>query len=386
MRSYLAAIAAATALAVSANAIADHSAGREGVPDLDHVFVIVLENHNAFTNFGANGILDNPQAPRIQALANKYNVAANYHGAWHPSLPNYIAMITGDFIGTDVIATGHTYPAGSTVGISDDDSASVSTDYPSPPANVSSHRWRVNLPSIAGQLVASGRDWRAYMQNIPAAGTTLANWPGDSNTAKLYAVKHNPFAYVAEVQDDPAQFAKQVPLEQLFGDLGARTVPAFSYIVPDQCRDMHGIGNLLAPCGGINDTDDIDVSRGDDETFWLVSGITGSPVWRQGRNAIFLVFDEGNGPLTCAYDADTGVDVVAGTRLPGPDCYQPANFNDRVVMIVITNYGVRGRIDNRFYNHYSLLKTVEAAFDLPFLGHAADAGTRTLAPLLQPND
>ena len=30
---------------------------------------------------------------------------------WHPSLPNYVAMITGDWVGTDVVATGHTYPA-----------------------------------------------------------------------------------------------------------------------------------------------------------------------------------------------------------------------------------------------------------------------------------
>ena len=384
MRNYLIGLTAAVVLGASGAAVG--SGSREGVPELDHVFVMVLENHNSFTSFGSNGILDNPKAPHIQALAKTYNLAANYNGAWHPSLPNYVAMITGDFVGTDVVATGHSYLAGSTVGISDDDSPSVATDYPSPPANVSTHRWRVNLPSLAGQLAAAGKDWRAYLQNIPSSGTTLANWPGDSNTAKLYAVKHNPFPYVAEIQDSPAEFAKQVPIEQLFSDLGAKTVPAFSYIVPDQCRDMHGIGNVLAPCGGVNDTDDNDVRRGDDETFWLVNGISGSPLWKQGRNAIFVVFDEGNGPLSCAYNPDAGMDVYPGTLLPGADCYQPGNFNDKVVMIVITNYGVKGRVDSHFYNHYSLLKTIEAAFDLPYLGHAADPGTHTLAPLLVPND
>jgi hypothetical protein len=69
---------------------------------------------------------------------------------------------------------------------------------------VSFHRWRVNLPSVAGQLTAHGKDWRAYLQNLPESGTSLANWPRDNNTAKLYAVKHNPFPYVAEIQDDPA--------------------------------------------------------------------------------------------------------------------------------------------------------------------------------------
>jgi hypothetical protein len=301
MHKYLLALSATAALA-SAPALAGNSGdggGRGKVPDLDHVLVVVLENHNAFTSFGSEGIIGNPNAPHITALAQKYNLASNYNGAWHPSLPNYLAMITGNFIGTDVVATGHTYPPGSVVGISDDDSPSVATDYPVPPANASIHRWKVQLPSLAGQLVSHGKDWRAYLQNIPDAGTTLANWPGDNNTAKLYAVKHNPFPYVEEVQNDPAQFAKQVPIEQLFSDLGAGTAPAFSYIVPDQCRDMHGIGNVLAPCGGVNDTDANDVKRGDDETFWLINGIMGSKTWSKGRNALFIVFDEGNGPLTC---------------------------------------------------------------------------------------
>jgi hypothetical protein len=371
MKRTLIGLAVASALSLACGA----ALAQAPVPRLDHVFVIVLENHNSFTSFGSNGILDNPKAPHIQQLAKTYNFASNYNGVWHPSLPNYVAMITGDWVGTDVIGNtqtgGHLYAPNSKVGISDDDSPSVAIDY-GPPANPSFHRWRVEKPSLAGQLVGAGKDWRVYLQNLPEAGTHIANWPGDNNTAKLYAVKHNPFPYIAEVQDNPAQFAKQVPIDQLFSDLGSNHVPAFSYIVPDQCRDMHGLSNPLAPCGGAADTDDNDVRRGDDETFWLVNAITGSPAWEQGRNALFVVFDEGNGPLTCPnYDPDHGVDVAAGTLLPGADCYQPANFNDKVVLIAITNYGVRGVTDDTFYSHYSLLKTIEAAFHLPYLGHAA---------------
>jgi hypothetical protein len=78
------------------------------------------------------------------------------------------------------------------------------------------------------------------------------------------------------------------------------------------------------------------------------------------------------------------VDTVPGSLLPAAKCYDPANFNDRVVFIAITNYGVRGVKDTRFQSHFSLLKTIEAAFRLPYLGHAADATTQTLAPLLTP--
>ncbi len=377
---YLLALSATAALASGQALADDHGVG---VPALDHVFVLVLENHNAFTSFGPEGIIGSPAAPHITALSKQYNFATNYNGVWHPSLPNYVAMITGDWVGTDVVAKGHTYPAGSVVGISDDDSPSVATDYPVPPANASIHRWTVQLPSLAGQLVSHGKDWRVYQQNIPEAGTSLANWPGDNNTGNLYAVKHNPFPYIGEIQNDPVQFAKQVPIEQLFSDIANGTAPAFSYIVPDQCRDMHGLSSVLALCGGVNDTDANDVKRGDDETFWIVNAITGSKTWSKGRNVLFVVFDEGNGPLTCKYNPDTKrrrADVpTTGARL-----LAPKNFNDKVVLIAITNYGIRGVVDNRFYSHYSLLKTIEAAFDLPFIGHVKDDSTKTLAPLLVP--
>ena len=83
MKQILAVMAVASAFTIGA-APANADTGRE-VPKLDHVFVIVLENHNSYTSFGSNGILDNPKAPHIQALAQQYNTATNYNGVWHPS-------------------------------------------------------------------------------------------------------------------------------------------------------------------------------------------------------------------------------------------------------------------------------------------------------------
>jgi len=92
MRTFLFGLAVILTLVVgmpAAQAQENDAREQDGVPKLDHVFVIVLENHNSFNSFGSNGIIGNPQAPNITALWNKYNVATNYNAVWHPSLPNY---------------------------------------------------------------------------------------------------------------------------------------------------------------------------------------------------------------------------------------------------------------------------------------------------------
>src|SRR5207244_13581837 len=114
MRTYRFGLAVSLALAVGMPAARaqNNQDNQDGIPRLDHVFVIVLENHNSFTSVASIGILDNPQAPQIRALAQKYNVAPNYHGVGHPLLPTYLAMITADWVWTDALATGHTSPSG----------------------------------------------------------------------------------------------------------------------------------------------------------------------------------------------------------------------------------------------------------------------------------
>ena len=63
--------------------------GKKGMPDLKHIFVIMLENHSQ------SSVLGNANAPFINSLAQQYAVAANYYGVTHPSEPNYVAAISG---------------------------------------------------------------------------------------------------------------------------------------------------------------------------------------------------------------------------------------------------------------------------------------------------
>jgi len=60
------------------------------VPPFTHVFLIVMENHEY------EDIIGNPSAPYVNALAQQYGVALNDFAVTHPSLPNYMALTSGD--------------------------------------------------------------------------------------------------------------------------------------------------------------------------------------------------------------------------------------------------------------------------------------------------
>src|SRR5260370_17233123 len=81
----MALVSGTTASAVAANA--------SSFPQYDHVFLIVEEN----TNF--SGLIGNPVAPDINALASDYGLATHYTGVGDPSEPNYVAMLGGSTFG-----------------------------------------------------------------------------------------------------------------------------------------------------------------------------------------------------------------------------------------------------------------------------------------------
>src|SRR6202049_5077327 len=64
-----------------------------GVSHLDHVFLIMMENH------GYAQILNNPNAPFINQFATSANLATNYFAVAHPSLTNYLEVVGGSNFG-----------------------------------------------------------------------------------------------------------------------------------------------------------------------------------------------------------------------------------------------------------------------------------------------
>src|ERR1700724_3827969 len=66
-----------------------------GIPHLDHVFVIMMENH------GYQQVINNPNEPYLNSLiANRQvNLATNYFAIGHPSLTNYLEVVGGSNFG-----------------------------------------------------------------------------------------------------------------------------------------------------------------------------------------------------------------------------------------------------------------------------------------------
>jgi hypothetical protein len=288
-----------------------------GIPRYDHVFLIVEENHNY------NQIIGNSAAPEINALANDYGLATRYSGVSDPSEPNYVAML-----------------GGSDFGISSDD-----------PYWFPGHT--VSQSNLMSQLDSAGLSWKGYFQGMPYAGYRGYCFPAKCNgipdSDTQYVAKHNGIVNFADEQN-ATEFEKMQPYSQLAADLASGNVPNLAYIVPDECHDMHGAPPWCLDSGKFGAIDDNWlVATGDAFLGSTVDAITSSGVWRQGANAIVVVWDEGN------FATDT------------------------VPAIVITNNGPRGLRDNTTYNHYSLLASVEAAFRLGCLQNSCTA--RPMTPL-----
>src|SRR5437667_11136190 len=93
--------------------------------------------------------------------------------------------------------------------------------------------------NVVRRLLAAHKTWKSYAEDLPSVGYT----GGDVGN---YARKHNVFALLSDVANDPAQTNRLVPFTQFATDLANGTLPTFSHIVPNLCNDAHDCGLALA--------------------------------------------------------------------------------------------------------------------------------------------
>ena len=166
--------------------------------------------------------------------------------------------------------------------------------------------------------------------------------------------------------------AKIVDLRELEADLARGNVANYNWISPDQCNNMHGRRPASDPCSSSHKPELI--AAGDKFLSTWVGKIMASPAW-DGNSVIFITWDEsdftGSGPF--------GFGDTSG-------CCDANPGGGHVVTLAISSENDTERTSNVAYNHYSLLATVEDAWNLGCLGFTCDtANVKPMSDLVNQN-
>ena len=342
--------------------LAAGSAHATATPPIRHVFIIVLENQDYATIFGAN----TPSPYLGHTLPTQGAMLTNYYATSHASLGNYLTMISGQPPSSATRAD-----CGKYVDFRDD-------DLPAPidAAGIATGDGCVfpaGVKTLPDQLEAKHLTWRGYMEdmgNDPAREASVCARPAPGGSGVLhatatdaYAYRHNPFIYFHSIVDRPACAANVVRLENLATDMTrVETTPNYSFITPSVCNDGHD-----APCadgrpGGLVTAD-----------AWLkiwVPKILASPAF-QKDGLLIVTFDE------AARDASSCCNEPSGPNVSLPGYY--GFGGGRIGAVLLSRFIKPGTVIDTPINHYGMLKSVEDIFGLAHLGYAADPALTTFS-------
>ena len=162
------------------------------MPRIERVVLVVLENQPY------DAVIGNSSAPEFNRLAGRYGLLTEHYAVTHPSLPNYMALVSG-----------------STQGLGSEDCSCV-----------------VNAASLADTVEASGRSWRVYVEGFPSPRFL-------GSASGRYLKRHNPLLYFNDIVSSPKRLNNFRPLADFSRDLDRGTLPDFSFVVPDRCHSSH---------------------------------------------------------------------------------------------------------------------------------------------------
>jgi acid phosphatase len=162
-----------------------------------HVVIVVEENANY------SSVIGNSAMPYLASLISTYGLATQYYADTHPSIGNYMMLVTGQVLTNDDDQTPASFP--------------------------------VAVDNVVRQLVAHGKTWKAYSEGLPSVGYTGGDTGG-------YAVRHAPLAYLTDVQNSASEKLNLVPFTQFATDLASGQLPNYSFVTPNLCNDAHDCG------------------------------------------------------------------------------------------------------------------------------------------------
>jgi Phosphoesterase family len=281
---------------------AEHAAARARAHHFDRVVIIVLENVDYERAI---------QNKDLMALAAKGASFTNFHALFHPSYPNYLAMIAGTDFGL--------HRRGSYLG-------DKQVNFP----NDSGHK------TIADRLLTAGLDFKQYAEELPE-GPCPWNISGQHVAEKRgnYVRRHVPFLSFREVQEkfcDRVVRVDSSKADNYFVQDAKKGLVAYSFYTPNMNHDGHDTTVDVAGAW---------VKKFLDEMF--------TEQMRKGT-LVVVTFDESGG----------NEDNRIFTLFLG-DMVKEASQQDPKAL-------------GRHYTHYSVLRTIEDNFGLePLTANDGDA-------------
>lgn len=252
-----------------------------GASTIQHVFVIAMENHDAFQIIG-----NKKKAPYINGTLLPSSAQAKDFQDEFPELesePHYLSMEAGTNAFPD-----HTFKT-------DDD-----------PSKANSTK---NTAHLVTQIrdATTGVTWMTYQEDqSPATGACPIKNGG------RYAVRHNPFVFFQDVSGNPPSPTNDYcalhskPFTSLAPDLAANTIASYVFITPNLCHDMHADYHHKCPHGD-------KIKAGDD---WLAAKLPPIVDWaKQHSGVVFITWDEGEDTSTMPFLA-IGTGVKPGYASP----------------------------------------------------------------------
>ncbi|KAF8148873.1 acid phosphatase [Crassisporium funariophilum] len=188
-----------TGFVAGAYAAAAHKPSQKIVPGkvFDRFVTIWMEN----TDFD-DALAD----PNLSSLAKSGIELNNYWAVTHPSEPNYVASVGGEYFGMD-----------------NDDLNNV-------PANIS---------SVVDLLEDKGISWGEYQEDMPSTGFTGFSFPNQQTGANDYVRKHDPLIIFESVTTNPARTSNIKNFTLFQEDLANNRLPQWMFITPNMTNDGH---------------------------------------------------------------------------------------------------------------------------------------------------
>lgn len=192
-------------------------------------------------------------------------------------------------------------------------------------------------PSVVGQLDRAGISWKAYFEELGANSKPGAITPE-------YNPHYNPFVYYESIRGTQSDRTRVVGFDDLHRDLKGGRIPRFTWIAPGVLHDGH------------NST----LRQADRYAAQLVPKVLRA---LGPKGILYLTWDEG---------APKDWRGVAGQRGGG-----------RIPLIAAGGGARRHTRTAMPANHYALLRTIEAHFDMHTPEQAGAQTTPLLRPLLE---